>query len=175
MLWCCLCSYTLTSNDVTIVVPTSSLCRVHLDFSEVLKHRVDHLEGLVNFFSYFGSGQDNLATHEDQKHDFRLDHSVDETREKFRLVRAEVHVARSQTFETNGEFDIAGAHDVLDLEIRKLGVEAQLLDDSGILAGSELRNILRLGAGHDHLARGEDQGGGFRLADTHDHGGETLG
>jgi len=63
------------------------------DFLEVLKHRVDHFEGLVNLFSNFRASQDNLATDEDQEHDLRLDHPVDETREQLRLVRAEVVMA----------------------------------------------------------------------------------
>lgn len=40
----------------------------------------------------------------------------------------------------------------LDLEIGKLGVKTQLLDDTGILATGELRIILGLGSGNNHLA-----------------------
>lgn len=60
------------------------------DFLEVLKHRVDHFKGLVNLFSNFRTSQDDLAADEDQQHDLGLDHSVDETREQLRLIRAEV-------------------------------------------------------------------------------------
>lgn len=139
-----------------------------------LKHRIDHLESLVDLFSHFGSGEHNLAADEDQKHDLRLDHTVDQTREQFRLVRAEVNVARSQTFETNRELDVTRPDNVLDLEVRELGVEAELLDDTGVLARSKLRVILRLGTGDDHLARRENQGRSLGLADTHNNGSETL-
>lgn len=107
-------------------------------------------------------------------HDLGLHHSVDETREQLRLVRAEHVMAGGKTFQTNRELDVAGANDVLNLEVGELGVEAELLDDTSVLARSELRVVLRLGASDDHLARGEDQGGGLGLADTHNNSGETL-
>lgn len=139
-----------------------------------LQHRVNHLEGLVNLLSHFGTCQDNLAADEDQKHNLGLNHAVDETREQLRLVGAEVVMARSQTFETNGEFDVARTDNVLDLEIRELGIETELLNDARIFPRGKLRVILGLGTGHDHLARGKDKSGGLGLADAHDDGGETL-
>ena len=75
----------------------------------------------------------------------------------------------------NRELDIAGADDVLNLEVRELGVEAEFLDDARVLAGSKTAVILALSTSHDHLARSEDQRGGFRLADTHDHSSKSLG
>jgi len=63
------------------------------DLLEVLKHRVDHFEGLVNLLSNLGASQDNLAADEDQEHNLGLDHTIDETREQLRLVRAEVVMA----------------------------------------------------------------------------------
>lgn len=105
-------------------------------------------------------------------------------------------MARGQTLETDGELDVAGANNVLDLEIRKLCVETwggllamcpdpndtpqtslltQLLDDPGILAASKFRIILRLGASHNHLSTGKDQGSRLGLTDTHDNSGESLG
>jgi len=138
------------------------------------EHRIDQLESLVNLLTHFGASQDNLSADEDQEHNFGLHHAVDETGEEFRLIGAEVVMARSQTLQTDGKFDIAGADDVLDLEVRELGVEAELLDDTGILAGCKFGVILRLGTGDDHLARGEDQSGGLGLTDTHDDGGKTL-
>lgn len=80
-----------------------------------------------------------------------------------------------KTLEADGELDVAGADDVLDLEIRKLGIEAKLLDDAGILARRELGIIFRLGARHDHLAAREDEGSRLGLANAHDHGSEALG
>lgn len=139
-----------------------------------LEHGVDHLEGLVDLLPDLCARQDDLARHEDEQHDLGLDHAIDQTREQLRLVRAEVVMLGSQTLEADGELDVARADNVLDLEVGELGIEAELLDDARILARRQLRVILRLCARDDHLARGEDERRGFRLADTHDHGGETL-
>lgn len=109
-----------------------------------------------------------------QSHDLGLHHSVDETREQFRLIRAEHVMARCQTFETNGELDVARANNVLNLEVGKLGVEAELLNDTGVLARGKLGVVLRLGTSDDHLTRCEDQSGSLGLANTHDDSCETL-
>lgn len=83
-------------------------------------------------------------------------------------------MAACQTFKADGELDVARTNNVLDLEVGELGIEAELLDDTSILARGELRIVFRLGTGNDHLARREDQGGGFGLTNTHDDSGETL-
>lgn len=67
--------------------------RAKSDLLEVLKHRVDHFKGLIDLFTDFRTGQDNLATNEDQEDDLGLDHSIDETREQLRFVGAEVVMA----------------------------------------------------------------------------------
>lgn len=136
--------------------------------------RIDHLEGLIDLLTDLGTSQDDLATDEDQEDDLGLHHTVDETGEEFRLIGAEVVVARSQTLQTDGELDVARADNVLDLEVRELRVEAELLDDARILAGRKLGVVLGLGTSDDHLAGGEDERGGLGLTDTHDHGRETL-
>lgn len=138
------------------------------------EHRIDQLESRINLLTHFGASQNDLTTDEDQEHNLGLHHAVDQTREEFRLVGAEMVVTRGQTLQTDGELDIAGADDVLDLEVRELGVETKLLDDTRVLAGCQLGVILRLGTSDDHLAGGEDQSGGLGLTDTHDDGGETL-
>lgn len=140
-----------------------------------LQHRVYHLERLVDFLAHFRASQDNLAADEDEEHDLGLDHAVNETREQLRLVGAEVVVFGRETLEADRELDVARADDVLDLEVGELGVEAELLDDTGVLSRRKFRIILRLGTGHDHLAAGEDEGGGLGLTNTHDDGRETLG
>lgn len=90
------------------------------------------------------------------------------------LVTAELPVAVRESLQANGELDVTTADDVLDLEFRELCVEAELLHDAGVLAGRETRVVLGLCTGDDHLARGEDEGGRLRVADTHDDGRETL-
>lgn len=139
-----------------------------------LQDGIDHLECLVDLLSDLGTSQDDLAADEDQKHNLGLDHAVDETGEQLRLVGAEVVMAGSQTLETNRELDVTRTDDILDLEVCELGVEAELLDDSSVLARSKLRVVLRLCTSHNHLARGEDQGCSLWLTDTHDDGRETL-
>lgn len=139
-----------------------------------LKDGIDHLEGLIDLLANLGTSEDNLAADEDQEYDLGLNHAVDETREQLRLVRAEVVVLGGQALEADRELDVARADDVLDLEVGELGVEAQLLDDTGVLARGKLGVILRLGAGDNHLARGKDEGGGLGLANAHDDCGKTL-
>lgn len=102
--------------------------------AHTLKDRVDHLKGLIDLLADFRTCQDDLATDEDQEHDLGFDHAVDQAREQLRLVRAEVVMAGRKTLQADGELDVTGADDVLDLEIGELRVEAKLLDDSRILS-----------------------------------------
>ena len=99
-----------------------------------LKDRVDHLKCLVNLFSHFRTSQHNLPTDEYQKHNLGLDHSVDESREEFRFIRAEHVMAAGKAFETDGKSNVARADDILNLEVCELCVEAKLLDDTGVFA-----------------------------------------
>ena len=98
-----------------------------------LKHRVDHLKGLIDLFSDFCASENNLATDEDQEDDLRLNHTIDKTREQLRLVGAEIVMTRCKTFQADRELDITRADDVLDLKVRELCVEAELLDYASIL------------------------------------------
>lgn len=83
-------------------------------------------------------------------------------------------MATGKAFKANGELDVARTHNVLNLEVGELGVEAKLLDDTRILARGELGIIFRLGTSDNHLAGSEDESCGFRFTDTHDDSGETL-
>ena len=150
---------------------------LHDSFSslaEVGEHGVDELEGLVDLLADLGTGQDDLAGNEDQEDDLGLHHTVDETREELGLVGAEHVVTAGKTFKADRELDVARSDNVLDLEVGELCVEAELLDDTGVLARGKLAVVFGFGTGYDHLARGEDQGGGLGLTDTHDNGRETL-
>jgi len=95
--------------------------------AEVGQHRVDELECLVDLFTDFGTREHDLARHEDQEHDLRLHHAIDEAGEEFRLVGAEHVMARGKTLQTNGKLDITRPDDVLDLEVGELGIETQFL------------------------------------------------
>ena len=72
---------------------------------------------MVDLFTNLGTGQDDLARHEDEQDDLGLHHAVDETGEELRLVGRESVMARCKTLQTNGELDVARADDVLDLEV----------------------------------------------------------
>jgi hypothetical protein len=143
--------------------------------AEVGEHGVDQLERLVDFLAHLGTSQDDLAGHEDEEYNLGLHHAIDETREELGLVRAEHVVTACQAFETDWELDVARADDVLDLEVRELCVEAKLLDDTRVFAGSKFAVVFGLGTSDNHLARSEDQSGRLGLTDTHNDRGETLG
>lgn len=68
---------------------TGTGCRFvkSLGLAEVGEHRVDELEGLVDLFADLCSRKNDLAGDEDEKHNLRLHHAVDQTREKLGLVR----------------------------------------------------------------------------------------
>lgn len=79
---------------------------------------------MIDLVAYFGSSEHDLAADEDQEHNLGLDHAVDKTREQLGFVGTEVVMARGQTFQTDWKLDVAGANDVLDLEVGEFGVEA---------------------------------------------------
>ncbi len=139
-----------------------------------LKHRVDQLKGIVDFLANFGAGQDNFAAYENQEDNLRFDHAIYETREQLRFIRTEIVMATSKTFKTDGELDVARANNVLNLEVRELGIEAELLNDTSILARGKLRIILGFCAGHDHLARSKYERSSLWIANTHDNRSKTL-
>lgn len=145
-----------------------------LGLAEVRKHRIDQLKCLVDLLTNLRASQDDFTGHEDQEDDLGLHHPVDQTRKKLWFVRAEHVMTARQTFETNGKFDVARSDDILDLEVGEFGIEAELLDDTRVLPRSKLAVIFRLCTGNDHLARGKDEGGSFRLTNSHDDGRETL-
>ena len=139
-----------------------------------MKHWVDHLECLIDLLTDFCTSQDNLTTDEDQKDDLRFDHAIDETREQFRLIRAEIVMATSQPLKTNWELDVTGADNVLDLEVGELGIKAEFLDDASVFARGQLRIILGLGTSDNHLAGSEDERSRLGFTDTHDDSREPL-
>ena len=83
-------------------------------------------------------------------------------------------MAVRETLQTNGELEVTRADDVLNLELGKLRIEAEFLNDAGVLARRQTRVIFRLCTRDDHLARREDERGRLRVTDTHDDRGETL-
>lgn len=56
-----------------------------LGLAEVRKDWVDELKGLVDLLPDLGTGEDDLARDEDEEHNLRLHHPVDETWEEFGL------------------------------------------------------------------------------------------
>jgi len=144
------------------------------DLLEILKHGIDHFEGLIDLLADLCTGQDNLATDEDQKYDLRFDHSVDQTRKQLRLVRAEVVMTGCKTLQPDRELDVTGANNILDLKVRELRIETQLLNDARILSRGQLGIVFRLCASHDHLAGSKDKSSSLWLTNSHNDGSETL-
>ncbi len=104
--------------------------------------------------SYLCPCQDNLPRDENQQNDLRFDHPVDKSGEQLRsisiglskcrqimaylrFIAAELPVAECQTLQSNGELDITATHNVLNFELRELGVETKLLDDASVLSRSK--------------------------------------
>ena len=52
-------------------------------------------------------------------------------------------MTRRKALQTDGELDIARADNVLDLEVRELGVKAKLLDDSCVFTRRQARVLER--------------------------------
>jgi len=90
------------------------------------------------------------------------------------FITAELTVAVCKPLQTNRELDVTTANDILDFELRKLGVESKLLNNASVLARRQPRVVLRLRARNDHLSRRENQGCRLGITDPHDDGGETL-
>jgi hypothetical protein len=91
-----------------------------------------------------------------------------------RLITAKLPVAVRKTLQVNGELDITTTHNVLNLKLGELGIEAEFLHNPRVLARRQPRIVLRFCTSDDHLARGKDKRGGFRIANSHDDGRETL-
>jgi len=103
-------------------------------------------------------------------------HTIDETWEQLRLVCAIVTVLLVEGFKGNGEPDVAGADDVLDLELLELDQRvAYLFDHLGIGLSGGIGLFLALSTCDDHLTRAEDESSSLRLTNTDDDGGKTLG
>lgn len=138
------------------------------------EHRVDRLECLIDFFANFRTSEDDLPADEDQQNDLRFVHAVDKTGEQFGLVGAEVVMAASQSFEADGELDVARANDILNLEVREFGIEPEFLDDASVFTRGKFGIVFRLCASDDHLAGGKDKSGRLRVTDAHYNSCETL-
>jgi hypothetical protein len=61
-------------------------------------------------------------------------------------------MAVCETLDTDLKLDIAAAHDILNLEFRKFGVKAKLLDNARVLARCQARITFTLRTGDDHPA-----------------------
>ena len=92
----------------------------------------------------------------------------------FRFVAAKLSVAIGETLETDRELDVAATDNVLDLELRKLGVETKLLYDTRVLAGGKAGVVFRFCTSNDHLARRKDEGSSLGVTNTHNDSCETL-
>ena len=83
------------------------------------------------------------------------------------LIAAKLSVAVCETLDIDLKLDIAAAHDILNLEFRKIGVKAKLLDNARVLARCQARITFALRTSNDHLSRRENQCGCFGVANPH--------
>jgi len=90
--------------------------KLRLWFPELAQHCVDSVERGINLFSDLSTSQNNFPRYKDEQHDLGFDHAVDETRKELWFITAELPVAVCQSFQPNGELDIATTHNVLNLE-----------------------------------------------------------
>ena len=70
---------------------------------ELCEHRVDVLECLVDVIAVLAASQHDLSGDENQQHDLRHLHTVDQTREQLGLVLSEVPVGPRETLEADGD------------------------------------------------------------------------
>lgn len=85
-----------------------------------------------------------------------------------------VVVSVREPFKPDRELHITRAHNVLYLEIGKLGRKIQLLYNSSILPRSQAGCLFTLGACADHLARCKDERSCLGVTNPHDNGSKTL-
>lgn len=128
-------------------------------------------------FIVLGTGDDNFAGNKDKHDNLGLENPIYEPRKTLRIVRGTPRrlAERMKSLKPDRKFDIAGCHDVLNLEILELCRNPYFLDDSGVLPRRNFRLLFAFGAGDDHLARGEDESGGSGFPDSHYDGLKAVG
>ena len=107
---------------------------LRLSLSVLTDNRINVTEGCVNFLSVLGSSENEFARDKNENDNARLDHSKDQTREKFGFVCGKIAMDKCERFQANMKANIAATNHILNLEIGKLCLEAQLLNDTGILS-----------------------------------------
>jgi hypothetical protein len=80
---------------------------------------------------------------------------------KLWLITTKLSVTVCETLEANWELDVAAAHNILNLEFRKLSVKAKLLNNAHVLARRQAPITFALCTCDDHLARSENEWGCF--------------
>ncbi len=118
---------------------------------------MDVVEGFVDVLPDFGPGQDHFARDEDQQHDPRFDHSVDEAREQLGLVGTKLPMGKHKSFQSNWKLHVARADHILDLEVFEFGGKAELLDDSGVFSSGQSTVLFTLGSCAHHLPRAKNK------------------
>lgn len=86
---------------------------------ETLENRINIVESIVDLLPHLGTGQDHFAGHENQQHNARLYHTIDQTGKQFRLVRTELAVQQNETLQSNRELDVTTADHILDFEVEE--------------------------------------------------------
>jgi hypothetical protein len=88
--------------NVLNVATRLALCH----FAVFSENRINILKRGRDLGAILCACQDNLSGHEDQENNLGEHHSIDQTREEFWLVAAELAVCECQAFQTNRKANI---------------------------------------------------------------------
>lgn len=75
-------------------VDTQIIKNEQLVLLEAFQDREDRFKSFVDFITNFCASQYNLAGYKNQKYNSRFHHTVNESREQLRFIRAEVSVSQ---------------------------------------------------------------------------------
>lgn len=109
-------------------------------FSEAPQNRANLMECLVDVLSKLGTGDHNLSANKNKQANTRLDHPVDKTRKELRFIAAKLSMRQMKTFQTDREHHVARTNHVLNLEIHKFDLKAQLLENASKLSAGQPKN-----------------------------------
>lgn len=74
----------------------------------------------------FRSGKHDFPVDEDEQHDARFNHAIDETGKQFGFVGAELLMHLVELLEADGKAQIDGGHKVLHFEIKEFNLNQKL-------------------------------------------------
>lgn len=110
-------------------------------------------KSLFNVSLLFCTCENYFARDENQKDDFRFQHSIHEPRKYLRLIIAKFVMLLLYHVQVKYQSSVARSHNVLNFELAKLNGVAQFLQYSGELSHSNLAKTFVLRPRTHNLAR----------------------